>query len=84
MNSITVTVAGPAGSGKSAIARLVEMALCARGLRVERIDDNGYGLQDEREGVIESSLDVRVAAVCERSAVMVTTKMSTETCPRAL
>jgi pantothenate kinase-related protein Tda10 len=67
---ITVTVSGPAGAGKSAIARVIELALYSHGVCVNRVDDNGTGIKDEREGVIELSVGSRMVAVAERGATV--------------
>jgi len=47
MKQIEVTVTGMAGTGKSAVARAIEVALAKMGATVNRVDDNGTGQPDE-------------------------------------
>jgi len=63
---IEVTVSGIAGTGKSAVARAIEMALAGRGATVKRVDDNGTGQSDERPGVIEATAEKRMEALVKR------------------
>lgn len=62
---VEVTVMGMAGTGKSTVARLIEVALADLvGIKVERIDNNGTTeLPDEPDGVIESTMRKRIASL---------------------
>jgi broad-specificity NMP kinase len=61
MKEINVIVTGNAGSGKSTVARLIELALTHTyiGAEVKRIDDNGTGGPDEKPGEIEATVAKR-------------------------
>lgn len=63
---IKITIAGSAGTGKSAIAELVRQALAISDIEVELIDDNGIGIVDERPGEIARSLNGRIKGIVER------------------
>ena len=63
MNNIEVTVTGMAGTGKSVVARTIEVALAGLGATVNRIDDNGTGQFDERPSVIEETAEKRMASL---------------------
>lgn len=65
-NPIKITIAGSAGTGKSAIAELVRQALAISDIEVELIDDNGIGFVDERPGEIARSLNGRIKGIVER------------------
>jgi hypothetical protein len=63
MNQIEVTVAGMPASGKSAVARAIEVALTGLGATVRREDYNELGATDEKPGVIEDTVWARMAVL---------------------
>lgn len=73
---IKILISGTAGSGKSAVAELVRKTLAAEGIKVELCDDNGYGVVEERPGVIAASLHDRLGAISKKGqSVRVQTKV---------
>lgn len=66
MNTITVTVSGSSGTGKSTIAELISQALAKEGLDVVIVDDNGFGTFDELPGSVANTLSERVESIIRK------------------
>ena len=65
-HDVLITVSGRVATGKSSIARVIELALQHYGIKVERIDDNGMGVDEHRAGVVEPSLIKRIKFLSQR------------------
>jgi pantothenate kinase-related protein Tda10 len=73
MKKINVVVSGCNGSGKSAVALLIQKTLRDNGITATLNDDNGIGIVDEAPGVIESSLEPRLKTIGKTTVVDVVT-----------
>ena len=63
---IEIDVKSIAGKGKSSIAHFIKRALRREGIIVELNDDNGGGIQDEKEeGFVRATLDKRIKRLQE-------------------
>lgn len=71
MKSVVVTVSGRYGSGKSAVALIIEKALKEHGINASLIDDNGVGIVDEAPGVVESTLPARLTSLTKDNLTVV-------------
>ena len=71
-NKLTVQVEGGPMTGKSTVARTIELALRNVGFDVKRLDNNGRFLDDgsplinELPGEVELTVDERVKTLVER------------------
>jgi len=75
---ITITVAGGAGEGKSAVALLIAKVLAEHGIKATLDDTNGLGMVEEAPGVIESTLPKRLNSIAKhpKGAIVKTVQMS--------
>lgn len=71
MNQIKVTVTGMAATGKSIVARAIEMALTKLGAIVYRWDANGTGQRDERPGVIETTAEKHMDSLVKHGLTVI-------------
>jgi len=77
LKQVDVIVTGMAGTGKSTVARMIEVTLAEFGVNVKRVDNNGAKQPDEAIGVIEAGLEKRMESLLKGGlAVTVKTMMA--------